>query len=241
MSCILYKYNINQPNTKMTTLDQELRSGMIEELKLENDALIHIMNAAMEKGNARNTIIGAIGEYLAGELVKTYTMVDRVEPVMDMNKEHRADFLVYLHGEDDPIKMESKSVLSSYISKDKRVEGGLKGSYGCAANYPHPVLLPNGNTVFTGCLLRSNFEMLSICLRPFTGEWNFAFLNARKHHDIPAPDRKRTHGEYGEDNASYLYRSSAKIKWPLQEPFYADPTVVFNDILNDRRNQDEQS
>ena len=85
------------------------------------------------------------------------------------------------------------------------------------------VVLPDGSTVSTTCLLKGEFDILAVNVFAFD-IWRFVFefgsfyIKLQKVHGISAPA-----------STSYI-----GVHWPPKAPFYDEPFTLMNEIVQNR-------
>lgn len=125
-----------------------------------------------------------------------------------------------------PITVQVKSLQSNQV---RRTESGYSGTFQCDASDRRPVILPNGETVETTCLVVGGFDLVAVNLFQFGQQWRFAFA---KNEDLPTSRSNR----YTPDRRKHLLATSVKITWPLQPPFRDEPFQVLDEIVTPKPN-----
>jgi len=111
--------------------------------------------------------------------------------------------------------------------KVRYVDGAYKGTFQCNASDTTKVMLPNGQSLTTNCLLVGGFDLLAVCLFSFGNQWRFAFaLNE----DLP----RTTWRGYTPEQQQYLLKSAMQITWPLQAPFAEELLAVLDGLIAKR-------
>jgi len=116
-----------------------------------------------------------------------------------------------------------------YVSLDKEYKKNAQyiGAFQCDASDRREIVLDNGDIINTTLLKVGEFDVIAAGLFSFRNEWEFAFaLNE----DLPRSDK------YGK-NSSNLIASLVDITYPLKEPFVRDPFIIFDRIIEARRNR----
>lgn len=112
------------------------------------------------------------------------------------------------------------------LSQQYRNNAIYKGAFQCDASDRREITLDNGEKVNTTLLKIGGFDVIAAGIFSFRNKWEFGFaLNE----DLPRSDK------YGE-NSSHLIASFVNITYPLQKPFEKDPFVIFDRIIEIRKN-----
>lgn len=140
----------------------------------------------------------------------------------DHDRKKKGDRWITYKGHE--ISIEIKSLQSNYTEQTK---AGWKGRFQCDASDRRPVLLPNGDRLETTCLVVGEFDMLAINLFEFGHRWHFAFA---RNADLPRSKGRK----YTDEQRQYLLQTTPTISYPLEPPYYEDPFVVLDKIVESK-------
>ncbi len=119
---------------------------------------------------------------------------------------------------------ESKSLQTAMIRK---TDDGWVGKAQVDANDRREVVLPDGSTVTTTCLLKGEFDMLAVNIFAFEDTWRFVFT---KNSDLPTSNYKK----YTEYQRQHLLATFVEVHWPPKPPFSEEPFTLMNEIIQNR-------
>ena len=164
----------------------------------------------------RGVLIGYLAEV---RLMETWFRDYAFRRYDDHDRTHKGDrWITYKERE---ISVEVKSLQSNYVTQ---VDDGWSGRFQVDASDCRTVVLPNGESVTTTCLVVGEFDLVAVNLFEFGEEWRFAFA---KNRDLPrSPFRK-----YTAEQRQYLLQTTPKITWPLQPPFRPEPFSLLDELL----------
>jgi hypothetical protein len=112
------------------------------------------------------------------------------------------------------------------LSEQYKNNAKYKGAFQCDASDRREITLDNGEKVNTTLLKIGGFDIIAAGICSFRNKWEYGFaLNE----DLPRSDK------YGE-SSSHLIASLVNITYPLQKPFETDPFIVFERIIEIRKN-----
>jgi len=112
------------------------------------------------------------------------------------------------------------------LTDDYRNNAMYRGAFQCDASDRRVITLDNGAEVNTTLLKIGEFDVIAAGIYSFRDKWEFGFaLNE----ELPRSSR------YGE-NSSQLIASLVSITYPLKKPFEQDPFIVFDHLLELRKN-----
>ena len=123
------------------------------------------------------------------------------------------------------VSIEVKSLQTNSVRET--APGQYKGRFQCDASDSRPVVLPDGSTVKTVCLVVGGFDLLAINLFEFGQQWHFAFV---KNSDLP---RTRSN-KYTPNQQQHLLQTTPPITWPLQPPYRDEPFSLLDEIIDSR-------
>lgn len=89
------------------------------------------------------------------------------------------------------------------------------------------VTLPNGDTVHTCSYVVDGYDILAVPTLLFTEDWNFVYKLNRN-------CRRKTHGNFTEEQKQYLLATSEEICWPLNDEWSTDLIETIKELRNDR-------
>ena len=194
--------------------------GIIEDWGLTIEDLNAILS---ERPSARGPLIGFVSEYKLQRSVFSDSRIHRLRRYDDHDRSRPADFSFEFQGEE--ITVEVKSLQTKSVRRDN---GGFKGRSQVDASDKRQIVLPDGSTIETTCLLAGKFDILAINLFEFGQQWRFGFIRNR---DLPR-SRFRRYTDYQQAN---LLATSVPVTWPLIEPFVDSPFPLLEDIARERR------
>jgi len=189
--------------------------GLLHDLKLTWEELEELLQ---QNPSMRGLFIGYLAERRLGEMwfpnepLKKYDNHDRAK---------KGDRWVTYKGHE--LSIEVKSLQSNYV---KKIAVGWEGRFQCDASDCRPVKLPNGDRLRTTCLVVGEFDLLAINLFEFGRQWHFAFA---RNVDLP-----RSKGKYTDEQKEYLLQTTPRIRYPLEHPYYTDPFVVMDRIIESK-------
>ena len=172
----------------------------------------------------RGMVFGYVSEFKARKMWFERQEFTNLKKYDDHDRIRKGDlFLLY---KDTEIRIEVKSLQSHSVKETS--PGEWKGSFQCDASDNRTISLPNGESVKTTCLLVGEFDLLAVSLFQFGGTWRFAFA---RNSALP----RSKYFKYSEETCQYLIRSSIRITWPLQDPFYDEPFALLDSIVEEKR------
>jgi len=110
----------------------------------------------------------------------------------------------------------------------KQIGETYQGKFQCDASDRRQVILPNGDTLQTTCLLVGEFDLLAVGLFEFGQQWRFAFA---KNSDLP----RSTWRHYTAEQRTHLLASIMPITWPLQTPYEDTPFRLLEEIVREKQ------
>jgi len=150
--------------------------------------------------------------------------VESVQKYDDHDRTRKGDRAVVYKGV--PIKIECKSLQTSMI--EKLGKGRFRGKVQCDASDRRTIKLPDGSTITTTCLLVGEFDLLAANVFAFEKKWRFVFALNR---DLP----RTTYRKYTPTQQKCLLASLVPVSWPPQPPFHAEPFVLMDRIVREKR------
>lgn len=170
----------------------------------------------------RSFLIGYAAEHHLQASLADLGITDLGKPD-DHDRTNKGDRLIEYEGEH--FRLESKSLQSTSVAA---AGDTLKARAQIDASDRRDLELPNGETVATVCLLRSDLDVVAINLYAFTYTWEFAYIDAA---DLPiCKARHLTH-----EQRRYLIATSVSVTYPLQAPFSRSLPEILTRIASRRR------
>jgi hypothetical protein len=164
----------------------------------------------------RGVLVGYLAE---GKMVKEWFSEYELYKPGDHDRKQKGDRLLTYKGH--LLSIEVKSLQTNYV---RETAGGFTGRFQCDASDSRDVILPDGSTVKTVCLVVGGFDLLAINLFEFGQKWRFAFI---KNSDLPRSRSKK----YTPAQQQYLLQTTTPITWPLQPPFRDEPFALLDEIV----------
>ncbi len=170
----------------------------------------------------RGMILGYLAELKLERLWLSGEEVSNVVKYDDHDREKKGDRMVRYKGHE--FIFESKSLQTGTIRK---TDDGWTGKAQVDASDRREVVLPDGSTVMTTCLLRGEFDVLAVSVFAFDGIWRFVFA---KNADLPASSFRK----YSEYQRRHLLATLVAVRWPPEPPFHEEPFTLMNEIIQNR-------
>ena len=170
----------------------------------------------------RGMVLGYLAElkleklWLSGEGISDVTKHD------DHDRRKKGDRVIRYKGRE--FVFESKSLQTATI---ERTDDGWKGKAQVDASDRREVVLPDGSTLTTTCLLRGEFDILAVNIFAFEDKWRFVFA---KNSDLPSS----TYRGYTQRQRRYLLATLVEVSWPPKPPFLDEPFTLMNEIIQNR-------
>jgi len=114
------------------------------------------------------------------------------------------------------------------IPRDERLATQYRGAAQCDASDKRNVILRDGKTFSTTCLLVGEFDILAAGLFSFRECWDFGFALNRS---LP---RSRAR-DYPPDVQEQLLATLMPVTWPLSAPYVTDPFVLLDQLVQERQ------
>lgn len=170
----------------------------------------------------RGLLTGFVAEYKLQRSVFSDSRIHKLIRYDDHDRNRPADFSFEFHGE--KLTVEVKSLQT----KSVRIQNGVcSGRCQVDASDKRNVVLPNGSSIETTCLLAGKFDILAVNLYEFTQDWNFGFIRNR---DLP----RSKYARYTEYQRKHLLATTVKVTWPLEPPWFLDPFELLSIIVSER-------
>lgn len=175
-----------------------------------------------ENPSMRGLMFGFVAEYkLKKEWLLRPGITNIVRP-RSHDRKQKCDFTFDYRG--ISVRLEVKCLDTPKVRLN---EGVYRGTFQCNASDTTKVLLPNGRSVTTNCLIVGGFDVLAVCLFAFGKTWRFAFARNK---DLP----RTTWRGYTPSQQKYLLKSAMNISWPLEPPYVADLFTVLDRLVAER-------
>ncbi len=168
----------------------------------------------------RGMVLGYLAELKLDSLWLSDPRFSEVSKHDDHDRGHHNDRVAVYKGRE--FTLESKSLQTSTV---QRMSDGWIGRAQVDASDRREVMLPNGSTVSTTCLLRGEFDILAVNLFAFGDEWRFSFA---KNSDLPGSRYSR----YTEYQRQHLLATMVDVSWPPQPPFRADLFELLDEMID---------
>ena len=167
----------------------------------------------------RGMVLGYLAEQKLESLWLSDSRFSAVSKHDDHDRGHHNDRVAVYRGRE--FTLESKSLQTSTA---RWTDDGWIGRAQVDASDRREVVLPDGSTVTTTCLLRGGFDILAVNLFAFGNEWRFAFA---KNSDLPGSRYPR----YTEYQRQHLLATMVDVSWPPQPPFRADLFELLDEMV----------
>lgn len=194
--------------------------GVTESWGLSLDELNDILS---HRPSMRGMLMGFVAEYRISKLYFSDARIHKWTRYDDHDRKRRGDFWFTYHGRE--FALEVKSLQSNSVRKI--ADDQYTGTVQVDASDSKPILLPNGDTLKTACLVVGGFEILAVNLFEFGQKWRFAFA---KNSDLP----RSTYKKYTADQRKHLLATSIKVTWPLEAPFRDEPFSILDELAAEK-------
>lgn len=172
-----------------------------------------------ENPSLRGMILGYLAELKLEKMWLRRESISNISKHDDHDRGKKGDRVVTYRGKE--FIFESKSLQTNTIRK---TDEGWMGRAQVDASDRRKVILPNGSTVNTTCLLRSEFDILAVNIFAFEEKWKFVFA---KNSGLPTS----TYAKYTEYQKRHLLATLVTVHWPPKHPFYEEPFTLMNQML----------
>ena len=170
----------------------------------------------------RGMIIGYLAELKLEKLWFSDKEIADVTKHDDHDRKKKGDRVIRYKGHE--FIFESKSLQTAMIRK---TDDGWIGKAQVDASDRREVVLPNGTTVTTTCLLKGEFDILAVNIFAFEDTWRFVFA---KNSDLPTSK----YAKYTEYQRQHLLATLVEVSWPPKPPFFDEPFTLMNEIIQNR-------
>lgn len=204
-------------------MNKSMNKSILQRWQLTENELTAIVD---ENPSLRGFILGYIAEYKLRSFLRSNSLVEdlRKPDDHDRSEASQADLIVNYRGYS--FKIEVKSLQTNSI---KRSEDGIySGKVQVDASDNRRVILPNGDTLTTTCLLAGEFDLLACNLFQFREQWDFAFALNR---NLP----RSTYKKYTEAQQQYLLATTVSVTLPVQPPFSTSPFSLLDILIAEKQ------
>jgi hypothetical protein len=167
-------------------------------------------------------ILGYLAELKLEKLWFSSKDISDVTKHDDHDRKKKGDRVIRYKGHE--FIFESKSLQTSMIRK---TDDGWVGKAQVDASDRREVVLPDGSTVTTTCLLKGEFDILAVNIFAFEDTWRFVFA---KNSDLPTSN----YAQYTEYQRQHLLATLVEVCWPPKPPFFEEPFTLMNEIIQNR-------
>jgi hypothetical protein len=168
----------------------------------------------------RGILLGYVAEKKFHNLYLNHPAITDATKDDDHDRRKKGDRRIIYKGR--PLTIEVKSLQTNSVVN--LGEDRWKGKTQVDASDSREVILPDGSTLKTTCLLRGEFDLLAVNCFAFGETWRFAFaLNA----ELPP----NTYKKYTEYQRAHLLPSLMTIEWPLKPPFTENPFGLLDRLV----------
>ena len=178
-----------------------------------------------ERPSLRGMIMGYAAEYKVRRMWFTTPPCSKVFRPDDHDRTQHYDMRFEYKGV--TICVECKSVKGDTVKPVPGVPGSFVGMVQCRGSDRREIVLPGGDKYVCTNLRVGDFDLLSVNLFPFVGEWRFAFA---RNSELPTAKWGK-HPEWVRDQ---LLPNFIPITWPLAPPFIDSPWPILDAIVADR-------
>lgn len=171
----------------------------------------------------RGILLGYVAEKKFHNMYLNHPAIAEAIKDDDHDRRKKGDRRILYKG--TPLIIEVKSLQTNSVVN--LGAGRWKGKAQVDASDSREVVLPDGSSLKTTCLLRGEFDLLAVNCFAFGGKWRFAFaLNA----ELPP----NTYKKYTDYQRAHLLPSLVTIQWPLQPPFTENPFALLDRLVEEK-------
>lgn len=170
----------------------------------------------------RGVTLGYIAESKFHEMFLNHPSVTEARKDNDHDRKRKGDRRFKYKGRE--FIVEVKSLQTALVKRDDPER--LTGKSQVDASDCREVTFADNSTLKTTCLLRGEFDILAVNCYAFNGKWEFAFA---KNSDLP----KNTFRKYTPAQQERLLPTLIPVTWPPEAPFYADPFVLMDSMVEE--------
>ena len=186
---------------------------------LTSEELTEIVDA---NPSMRGLIFGYVAEHKLRKMLLSDKRIVDVRKYDNHDRKKKGDLSFTYKGTD--ITVEVKSLQTATIT---RAGGVCAARFQCDASDRRRIVLPNGESLNTTCLLVGEFDLLAVNLFAFRERWEFAFARNK---DLP----RSTYSKYTPEQQPYLLATLIAVTWPPQPPFKPDPFELLDEIVREK-------
>jgi len=177
-----------------------------------------------ENPSLRGILLGYVAEKKFHDNFLDHPEISEKGKDDDHNRKLKGDRRIVYKGL--PFTIEVKSLQTNLVKKLGDDE--WLGKAQVDASDSRNVILPDGSTLKTTCLLRGEFDILAVNCFAFGEEWRFAFaLNE----ELP----QNTYKKYTPYQQKHLLPTLIGVEWPLKAPFTDDLFKLLDRLLKQRK------
>lgn len=182
-----------------------------------------LTTALDDNPSLRGMLFGYVAEHKLHKMLSQFPQIEEICKSDDHDRKRKGDCNFIYKGME--FVLESKSLQSNSIKRN--ADGSFMGKSQVDASDRRTIVLPNGNTVTTTCLLRGEFDILAVNCFAFREEWDFVYaLNS----DLPSS----TFRKYLEEDRPHLLATLVTVTWPPAAPFVTDPFQLLDQLVEQR-------
>ena len=187
-----------------------------------------LSQAILENGSLRGMVFGYVAEIKIRNFLRDSGLISELVKDDDHDRKKKGDLRLQYRGQE--FRLESKSLQTA--RNVKAADGFWKGFSQVDASDRRTVLLPDGTSLATTCLVFGEFDVLSVNCFTFENQWRFAFA---KNKDLPAS----TFGKYTPEQRKHLVATTVAVSWPPTGIFTDDLFGLLDEIIKDRTKSKE--
>jgi len=208
--------------TYLKALSFPMNETILEKWQLTAEELTEIID---ENPSLRGFMLGYVAEYKLRLLLTSSDEVSELQKPDDHARGHgkKNDMTIVYKGHRFSFEVKSLQTNSITMLDD----GTYIGKAQVDASDSREVILPNGDSLKTTCLVVGGFDILGINLFQFREEWDFGFILNR---DLP----RSRYRKYTPEQQEYLLSTLVSVTWPLQNPFMPDPFALLDVLVEER-------
>lgn len=190
------------------------------------------LDAVLEENpSLRGTIIGYLGEIKLRGLLSENEQITVLPKPDDHDRSQKYDLPIEYKGH--TFKIEVKSLQTNSIKvPHKRKDIDFQATVQCDASDCRSIVLPNGKTVTTTCLLYGDFDILAVNMYMFNKKWEFAFALNEK---LPHTGKGSKKHPIPKNCQNYLMKTSFSITYPIEGFFTSDICSLMDYLIEKRK------
>lgn len=193
------------------------KQSILERFNISAEDLTEIVDA---NPSMRGMLFGYVAEKKFHDLYLSHPDVSEVDKDDDHDRKRKGDRRIVYRGKTVVIEVKSlQTNLIKDLGNDK-----CTGKSQVDASDSRTVVFPNKSKLKTTCLLRNQFDLLTVNCFGFGNQWRFAFaLNS----DLPP----NTYHGYTKYQQRHLLPTLITVSWPLELPFVDSPFLLLDRLL----------